>query len=191
MQALQPENGPHPSGAYVPGIQAGGLVFVSGQGPFDPGTGDLVAEDLEGQVRATLANVERVVQSAGGSLHDIVRVDAFLADCRTSTSTTASIATPSAAICRPAPPSRRARWDQGRDQRDRLRRGNVTVDAAIDGWIAEHRDEAVAARPRVRPHPERERAARGRRAGGAALPRVAAAELGADVDVFSPEDVPS
>lgn len=80
MQALQPENGPHPSGAYVPGIQAGGLVFVSGQGPFDPGTGDLVAEDLEGQVRATLANVERVVQSAGGSLHDVVRVDAFLAD---------------------------------------------------------------------------------------------------------------
>src|SRR5262245_11987633 len=80
MRALQPENGPHASGAYVPGIQAGQLVFVSGQGPFDPSTGELAAEDVEGQVRATLANVERVLQAAGGSLRDVVRIDAYLAD---------------------------------------------------------------------------------------------------------------
>jgi 2-iminobutanoate/2-iminopropanoate deaminase len=80
VQQIHPEGGPHAGGAYVPGIRAGGLVFVSGQGPFDPETGELAADDLEGQVRATLANVERVLAAAGASLHDVVRVDAYLAD---------------------------------------------------------------------------------------------------------------
>jgi 2-iminobutanoate/2-iminopropanoate deaminase len=80
MQQIRPEGGPQPGGAYVPGIRAGDFVFVSGQGPHDPQTGDLVAEDVEGQVRATLANVERVLAAAGASLSDVVRVDAYLAD---------------------------------------------------------------------------------------------------------------
>jgi 2-iminobutanoate/2-iminopropanoate deaminase len=80
MQQIRPEGGPQPGGAYVPGIRAGDFVFVSGQGPHHPQTGELVAEDVEGQVRATLANVERVLGAAGASLSDVVRVDAYLAD---------------------------------------------------------------------------------------------------------------
>jgi 2-iminobutanoate/2-iminopropanoate deaminase len=80
MQQIHPDGGPRAGGAYVPGIRAGGLVFVSGQGPFHPANGALAATDLEGQVRATLANVERVLVAAGASLQDVVRVDAFLAD---------------------------------------------------------------------------------------------------------------
>jgi 2-iminobutanoate/2-iminopropanoate deaminase len=80
MQQIRPEGGPHPGGAYVPGIRAGGLVFVSGQGPFHPDSGGLAAEDLEGQVRATLANVARILAAAGVSLGDVVRIDAYLAD---------------------------------------------------------------------------------------------------------------
>jgi 2-iminobutanoate/2-iminopropanoate deaminase len=80
MEAIQPQGGPRPGGAYVPGIRAGGLVFVSGQGPLDPVTGDIVGETIEEQVAATLANVERVLAAAGCSLSDVVRTDVYLAD---------------------------------------------------------------------------------------------------------------
>jgi 2-iminobutanoate/2-iminopropanoate deaminase len=80
VQQIRPEGGPKPGGAYVPGIRAGDLVFVSGQGPHDPQTGELVAEDVEGQVRATLANVERVLAATNATLRDVVRIDAYLAD---------------------------------------------------------------------------------------------------------------
>ncbi len=80
MEAIKPQGGPSPGGAYVPGIRAGGFVFVSGQGPFDPVTGALVGETIEEQVDATLANIERVLQAAGCELSDIVRTDVFLAD---------------------------------------------------------------------------------------------------------------
>jgi 2-iminobutanoate/2-iminopropanoate deaminase len=80
VQQIRPEGGPNPGGAYVPGIRAGDLVFVSGQGPHDPQTGQLLADDVEGQVRATLANVERVLAAADATLQDVVRIDAYLAD---------------------------------------------------------------------------------------------------------------
>lgn len=80
MQQIDPEGGPHASGSYTPGIRVGSFVFVSGQGPFDPESGELASTSLEGQVRATLANVERVLAAADASLRDVVRVDAYLAD---------------------------------------------------------------------------------------------------------------
>jgi 2-iminobutanoate/2-iminopropanoate deaminase len=80
MEAIQPQGAPQPSGAYVPGVRAGGFVFVSGQGPLDPVTGDVVGDTIEEQVDATLANVERVLQAAGCELSDIVRTDVYLAD---------------------------------------------------------------------------------------------------------------
>lgn len=80
MHPIHPTGGPSPSGAYVPGICAGGFIFVSGQGPFDPVSGALVGADLAEQVRATLANVERVLIAGGARLSDVVRVDAYLAD---------------------------------------------------------------------------------------------------------------
>jgi 2-iminobutanoate/2-iminopropanoate deaminase len=80
VRALDPEHGPHASGAYVPGIAAGPFVFVSGQGPLDPGTGEVIGDDVATQTRATLENVARVLAAAGASLADVVRVDAYLAD---------------------------------------------------------------------------------------------------------------
>lgn len=80
MQEIHPTGGPTASGAYVPGIRAGQFVFVSGQRPNDPVTDALPSEALDVQVRATLANVERVLVSAGATLHDVVRIDAYLAD---------------------------------------------------------------------------------------------------------------
>jgi 2-iminobutanoate/2-iminopropanoate deaminase len=80
MREIHAENAPAPSGAYVPAIHAGEFLFVSGQGPFEPSTGELAGPDIETQVRATIENIGRIVAAAGGSLRDVVRVDAYLAD---------------------------------------------------------------------------------------------------------------
>jgi len=70
---------PQPAGAYTPAVRAGSLVFVSGQVPKDPATGALVGEDVRSQTRQVMANVERVLRSAGAGLQDIVSVTAYLA----------------------------------------------------------------------------------------------------------------
>lgn len=78
-QSIFPANGAKPRGAYSPGIRAGDFIFVSGQGPIDPDTGEVVGSDLTTQVQQTMRNVERVVTAAGGTLDQVVRVDAHLA----------------------------------------------------------------------------------------------------------------
>lgn len=50
---------------YSQAVIAGGLVFVSGQGPFDPATGDLVGETIQEQTAQCLRNVKAILSSAG------------------------------------------------------------------------------------------------------------------------------
>jgi 2-iminobutanoate/2-iminopropanoate deaminase len=71
-----------PAGAYSPGIRAGDLVFVSGQVPRDPRTGAIVGTDVPAQTRQVFANVRAVLESAGGSLDDVVAVTVYLADIK-------------------------------------------------------------------------------------------------------------
>ncbi len=66
-----------PAGTYSPGICWGGLVFVSGQGPFDP-EGRLVGEDFVEQARAAFANVDAIARAAGGSLQSALRIGVYL-----------------------------------------------------------------------------------------------------------------
>lgn len=68
------------SAPYTPGIRSGGLVFVSGQVPMDPGTRQLVTGDFEDRVRQCIANVEAVLRAAGASLEDVVKTTVFLTD---------------------------------------------------------------------------------------------------------------
>ena len=79
MEAIHPDTGAAPAAGYVPAMRAGGFVFVSGQIPADI-DGNIVDGSIGDQVRATFANLERVLQAAGCELSDIVRVDAYLAD---------------------------------------------------------------------------------------------------------------
>lgn len=72
--------GPAPVGAYSPGVRAGGFVFVSGQIPRDPATGELVGDDIEGQTRQVMTNVRTVLEAAGARLADLVSVTVYLAD---------------------------------------------------------------------------------------------------------------
>jgi 2-iminobutanoate/2-iminopropanoate deaminase len=74
------KDGPPPAGAYSPGVRAGDFIFVSGQVPKDPKTGEVVGEDIATQTRQTLANVRAVLEAAGASLDDVVSVIAYLAD---------------------------------------------------------------------------------------------------------------
>ncbi len=80
---IAPSDGPPPVGPYSPGIVANGFLFVSGQIPLDPATGKLVTGSFERQVRQTLENLKSVVEAAGSTLDDVVKVTIFLRDLET------------------------------------------------------------------------------------------------------------
>ena len=71
---------PPPAGAYSPAVRAGNLLFVSGQIPKNPDTGEIVGNDIRAQARQTLENVAAVLRASGASLSDVVSVTVYLAD---------------------------------------------------------------------------------------------------------------
>ena len=70
---------PQPTGPYSQAISAGGLVFVAGQRPQDPVTAQ-IAEGVAAQTRQVLQNVRSVLEAAGCTLADVVKVTVHLAD---------------------------------------------------------------------------------------------------------------
>jgi 2-iminobutanoate/2-iminopropanoate deaminase len=72
-QAVVLPNIDPPRSPYSAGIVCGDLVFVSGQGPIDPKTKQIIGATIEQQTEITLQNVERVLQTAGCSLNDAVK----------------------------------------------------------------------------------------------------------------------
>lgn len=86
---------PPPAGAYSPGVRTANgasLLFVSGQTPRDPATGQIVGTTFEEQTRYTLANLERVIRTGGATLADVVSVTVYLVDENDWGSSTGSIA---------------------------------------------------------------------------------------------------
>ena len=77
---VHPKNAAPPAGAYSPGLIAGDFVFVSGQGPLDPATGKIVGETIEEQTARVLENVKAVLEAAGASMSDVVKVAVHLSD---------------------------------------------------------------------------------------------------------------
>ena len=74
---------PPPAGAYSPGVRTANgaqLLFVSGQTPRDPATGQILGTTVEEQTRVTLANLERILRTGGATLADVVSVTVYLAD---------------------------------------------------------------------------------------------------------------
>jgi len=64
---------------YSQAIRANGFVYVSGQGPFDPETGDVVGETIEEQTRRCLQN-EAILEAAGSTIDDVVQATFILLD---------------------------------------------------------------------------------------------------------------
>lgn len=67
-------------GPYSQAIRVGDFLFLSGQIPLDPATGELVSSDLEAQVRRVLDNLSAVLSEAGGSLASLVKTTIYLTD---------------------------------------------------------------------------------------------------------------
>lgn len=70
---------PKPAGPYSHAIVAGNTIYVAGQGPFDPRTGKM-PEAFEEQAAQVLENVKAVVEAAGATLADVVKVNVYLTD---------------------------------------------------------------------------------------------------------------
>jgi 2-iminobutanoate/2-iminopropanoate deaminase len=72
-------NAPQPIGPYSQAIQAGHMLFCSGQIPLDPQSGHLVgAEDVEAQTRQAMKNLVAVLEAGGGTLKNVVKTTIFL-----------------------------------------------------------------------------------------------------------------
>jgi 2-iminobutanoate/2-iminopropanoate deaminase len=71
---------PAPKGPYCQAMKAGGFLFVSGLGPFDPETGKLVEGDFEKHVERTLENLQLLVQDAGAGMDSVVKTTVYLRD---------------------------------------------------------------------------------------------------------------
>jgi len=74
------ENAPRPIGPYSQGILVAGFLFISGQIPIDPSTNRLIEDNFEKAVRRVLDNIKAIVEAAGGSMDDIVKVTVYLRD---------------------------------------------------------------------------------------------------------------
>jgi 2-iminobutanoate/2-iminopropanoate deaminase len=78
-KTIMAEKGPTPAGPYSHAVVANGFVFISGQGPMNPETGRM-PDAFQDQVRQTLENVKTVLEAAGSSLEDVVKVNAYVTD---------------------------------------------------------------------------------------------------------------
>jgi len=65
---------------YSQAVKAAGLVFVSGQGPYDPATGEVVGTTIQEQARQSLTNVAAILAAAGSSLEKVVSATFLLGD---------------------------------------------------------------------------------------------------------------
>lgn len=71
---------PQAIGTYSQAVKCGNTVYVSGQIPLDPATGQLVAGDMEAQVRRVFENLKAIVNAAGGEFSHVAKVTVFLID---------------------------------------------------------------------------------------------------------------
>jgi 2-iminobutanoate/2-iminopropanoate deaminase len=78
--AVSTSSAPRALGPYSQAIRAGQFLFVSGQVPLDPSTGELVAGSIADQTRRALENIGEILKAAGSSFQQVVRTTVYLAD---------------------------------------------------------------------------------------------------------------
>jgi 2-iminobutanoate/2-iminopropanoate deaminase len=79
-QAVSSPEAPKAIGPYSQAVRAGQLLFVSGQVPLDPATGQIVTGDIAAQTRRVFDNLGAVLKAGGRSFAHVVRTTVFLAD---------------------------------------------------------------------------------------------------------------
>lgn len=80
MNIVETPHAPAAIGPYSQAVRAGQLLFVSGQLPIDPATGQMASTSIEGQTTQVLANLSAILEAAGLTLAHVVRTDIFLKD---------------------------------------------------------------------------------------------------------------
>lgn len=78
--AISTDRAPAAIGPYSQAVRAGDQVFLSGQIPLDPATGELVQADIGTEARRVFENLRAVCTAAGGTMDDVVRVGIYLLD---------------------------------------------------------------------------------------------------------------
>jgi 2-iminobutanoate/2-iminopropanoate deaminase len=76
---IRTNEAPH-SPVYSQAVKAAGLLFVAGQGPFDPQTGAVVGSTIQEQTRQCLKNIEAILEAAGSSMNQVVSATFILSD---------------------------------------------------------------------------------------------------------------
>lgn len=77
-EAVSTPSAPKAIGPYSQAIKANGFVFVSGQTPFDPATGEVISGGVAEQTERALKNIVAILESAGTSMQKVVRAGVFL-----------------------------------------------------------------------------------------------------------------
>lgn len=77
---IQTEHAPAAIGPYSQAVRMGGTVFLSGQIPLDPATGELVAGNISAQARRAFDNLKAVCEAAGGTLDQVARLGLYVTD---------------------------------------------------------------------------------------------------------------
>ncbi|WP_136591269.1 RidA family protein [Salinigranum halophilum] len=80
MRERHTEDAPQSIGPFSQAIEDGNRIYVSGQGPIDPASGERIEGDVAAQTARTLANVDAILQAAGCSLDDVVKTTVFVRD---------------------------------------------------------------------------------------------------------------
>jgi len=79
-EIISTQKAPAAIGPYSQAVKAGNLLFISGQIPVDPATGEIVEETIQAQAAQSLTNLKAIVEQAGGTLDNIVKTTVFLKD---------------------------------------------------------------------------------------------------------------
>ena len=79
-ELITPPGAPVAAGPYSPGLVTGDWIFLSGQGGFDPETGELVSDNIADQTAQVFRNIEVLLRAAGASLDDVVSCLVHLSD---------------------------------------------------------------------------------------------------------------
>ena len=79
-EIISTDKAPQAIGTYSQAVRTGNTVYLSGQIPLVPETMEMVAGDMEAQIRRVFDNLQAVANAAGGSLGDIAKLNVFLTD---------------------------------------------------------------------------------------------------------------
>ena len=79
-EIISTQKAPAAIGPYSQAVKAGNLLFISGQIPVNPATGEVVEATIQAQAAQSLTNLKAIVEQAGGSLDNIVKTTVFLKD---------------------------------------------------------------------------------------------------------------